>query len=100
MDLDIGKVWIGAIAVAVGAIAGGWIWAQRAAGIAARAAQAAGEDALLQQVRHTGFDALAATLQGAMGGAIIGAVAVLAYFYFTNPDRGMLLRKMDVDDNY
>lgn len=100
MDLDIGKVWIGAIAVAVGAIAGGWIWAQRAAGIAARAAQAAGEDALLETVRHTGVNTLAAALQGAMGGAIIGVVLAFAYFYFTNPDRGMLIRKVDVDDNY
>lgn len=100
MDLDAGKIWLSAIAATVGAIIGGWIWAQRAAGMAARAAQAAGEDALIETVRNTGVNSLAAALQGGMVGAGVALVAAIAYFYFTNPDRGMIFRKVDVDDNY
>jgi hypothetical protein len=99
MELDFGKVWISAISVAVGAIVGGGIWAQRAAAVVNKAAQAAGDDALLETARHTGTSTLAAAMQGAIGGAILGLVLALAYFYFTNPDREMVIRRVDLDEN-
>jgi hypothetical protein len=99
VDLDFGKVWISAISIAVGAIVGGAIWAQRAAAIVNKAAQAAGDDALIETARQTGTSTLAAAMQGAIGGAILGLVLALAYFYFTDPDRGMKLRRIDLDEN-
>lgn len=99
MDLDFGKVTISGLSVAVGAIVGGAIWAQRAAAIVNKAAQTAGDDALLETARHTGTSTLAAAMQGAIGGAILGLILALAFFYFSDPDRGMKLRRIDLDEN-
>jgi hypothetical protein len=98
VELDFAKVWLGGAAVAVGAIAGAWVWAQRAAALARRAAQAAGDDSLFEVARTTGVNTLAAAVHGAIGGAILGAVVAAAYFYFSNPDRAMPFRRVRSDD--
>jgi len=101
MDFDLGKLWIAAFSAVLFAIAGAWIWAQRAAAIAGKAAQAAGEDGLIQAVAQTGTNSLGAALQGAGVGAFMGLIAAGAYFYFSDPDRGMRVREMDNgDDRY
>jgi hypothetical protein len=100
MDLDIGKIWLGGAGLLIGAIAGGAIWAQRAAGIAEKAARAAGEDALMVATRTIGTSSLAAAIQGAIGGAIIGLILAVAYMYFTDPDREMVFRKVEVNDRF
>jgi hypothetical protein len=93
MDLDVGKIML------VGAIAGGYLWAQRAAALVQqRAARAGEDDALIETARSVGTNSLGAALQGAFVGAIIGLLLMLAYFYFTNPDRGMVIEKVDTGD--
>jgi hypothetical protein len=101
MDLDIGKLWIAGFSAVLFAIAGAWVWAQRAAAIAGKAMQAAGEDGLIQAAANTGTSSLGAALQGAGVGAVVGLIAAGAYFYFSDPDRGMRVREMDTgDDRY
>jgi hypothetical protein len=101
MDFDIGKFWIAGFSAVLFAIGGAWIWAQRAAAIAGKAAQAAGEDGLIVAAAQTGTSSLVAALQGAAVGGILGLVAAGAYFYFSNPDREMKIRSMDTgDDRY
>jgi hypothetical protein len=87
MDIDFGKVWLAGFGTVGGAIAGAWIWAQRAAAVASRKAQDAGDDALIEVARNTGVNSLGAALQGAFVGGIIGLILVIAYFYFSDPDR-------------
>jgi hypothetical protein len=99
MDFDFSKIWISGAGFLVGAIGGGYIWAQRAAAIANKAAEQAGEDALLEAARTVGTSSLGAALQGAFVGGMIGLVIMIAYFYFTDPDRGMTIRKMDTGDD-
>jgi hypothetical protein len=100
MDFDLGKFWIAGFAALLGAIAGAWIWAQHAASVASKAA-GTGEDALLNTVATTGTSSLAAALHGAAVGGILGLIAAGAYFYFSNPDRGMKIRDVDTgDDRY
>ena len=99
MDFDLGKLWIAGFSGLLGAIAGAWIWAQRAAAAAAKVAQAAGEDALITTAARTGTDSLAAALQGAFVGGIIGLIAAGVYFYFSNPDREMVVRKVNTGDD-
>jgi hypothetical protein len=101
MDFDISKFWIAGFSAALSAIAGAWIWAQRAASIAGKAAQDASDDGLIQAAANTGTASLGAALQGAMVGGVIGLVAAFAYFYFTDPDRGMRVKEVDTgDDRY
>jgi hypothetical protein len=102
MDFDLSKLWMGGAGLLVGAIAGAFLWAQRAAALAHKAAERLGEDdALIQTAGNVGTSSLAAALQGALVGGILGLVAVFAYFYFTDPDRGMTFRKVDTgDDRY
>jgi chloramphenicol 3-O-phosphotransferase len=100
MDLDFAKIWLAGAGSLVGAIGGAWIWAHRAAGIAQAAAAKAGEDALLNQASSVGTSSLAAALQGAAVGAVIGVIGVLVYFYFTDPDRGMKVKDIKAKDNY
>jgi hypothetical protein len=99
MDFDLGKLWLLGAGLLVGAIGGAWIWAQRAAAMATRAAQAAGEDALINAARNTGTATIAASLQGALVGAIIGIVLVGAWIYFSDPDRGMKIRRVGTGDD-
>lgn len=99
MDLDLNKLWMGGAGFLVGAIGGAAIWGQRAAAIAGKAAEQAGEDALINQVATTGTASLAATLQGAFVGGIIGLALVFAYLYFTDPDRGMKIEKVETGDH-
>ena len=99
MDLDFSKIWLAGAGMLVGAIAGGYIWAHRAAAIANKAAERAGEDALIVAAQNVGMSSIAAALQGAFVGGIIGMVLVIAYMYFTDPDRGMTIRKMDTGDD-
>ncbi len=101
MELDWGKLALGGAGMLLGAISGAWIWAQRAAAIASAAAQKAGEDALIETARTAGTASLAASLQGAFVGGLIGLVAVGAYLYFSDPDREFKIKKMDTgDDRY
>jgi hypothetical protein len=100
MDLELGKIWIAAGGFLIGAVAGAWIWAQRAAAIAAQVAQKAGEDALLEQARSAGTGALAAALQGAAVGGIIGLILAAVYLYFSDPDRGMKMNRFKAKDEY
>ena len=99
MDFDLGKLWIAGFSGLLGAIAGAWIWAQRAAGLAAKAGQSAGDDALITTAARTGTDSLAAALQGAFVGGIIGLILAGVYFYFSNPDREMVVRKVTTGDD-
>jgi hypothetical protein len=99
MDLDFGKVAVVGAGLLIGAIGGAWIWAQRAAAIAHRVAQAAGEDAMIEAARNVGTSSLGAALQGAMFGGILGLIAAGAYLYFTDPDRGMRDIKTEDEDS-
>lgn len=100
MEFDLGKFWIAGFSGLLGAIAGAWIWAQRAAAIAAKVAQnAGGDDALINTVARTGTGSLAAALQGAAVGGLLGLLAAGAYFYFSNPDREMVIRRVDTGDD-
>lgn len=100
MDFDLGKMWIAGFAGLLGAIAGAWIWAQRAAGMAAKVAQnTSADDALIQTAANTGVSSLAAALQGAAFGAVLGLIAAGVYFYFSNPDRAMVVRSVDSGDD-
>jgi len=99
MDLDISKFWMAGAGFIVGAIAGGAIWGQRAAGIASKAAEKAGEDALISAATNIGTSSLAAILQGAFVGGVIGVVAVLAFLYFNDPDREMRIKEVDTGDD-
>jgi hypothetical protein len=99
MDMDYSKVWLAGAGALVGAIGGAWIWAQRAAWLAGKAAARAGEeDALIYTAANTGTAALAAALQGGMVGGVVGLAAVFAWFYFTDPDRGMKIRHVETGD--
>lgn len=101
MDFDLGKFWIAGFSAVLFAIGGAWIWAQRAAAIAGKAVQSAGEDGMIQAAAQTGTSSLAAALQGAAVGGVVGLVAAGAYFYFSNPDREMRIRAVDTgDDRY
>src|SRR4051794_18102201 len=101
MDLDIGRVWLAGAGLLVGAITGAWIWAQHAAAAAQRAVQSVdADDALIHAASQPGVP-IAAALQGAFVGGILGLAVALAYFYFTNPDRGMVVHKVETgDDKY
>jgi len=99
--MDFSRLWLVGAGVLVGAIAGAYVWAQRAAALANKAAAAAGDDALITAARQMGTSTLGAALQGAMAGAVLGAALVAAYLYFSDPDRGMRVRKVDTgDDRY
>lgn len=100
MDFDLGKMWIAGFAGLLGAIGGAWVWAQRAAGIAAKVAQQGSnaDDALIQTAANTGVNSLAAALQGAAFGAVVGLIAAGVYLYFSNPDRAMVVRSVDAGD--
>jgi hypothetical protein len=98
MDADLSKFWLVGAGGLVGAIAGAWVWAQRAAAIAAKAAQAAGDDALIQTAAHTGTAAFGAAIQGALAGGVLGMLAVFAYLYYSDPDRGMKIRQVETND--
>jgi hypothetical protein len=99
MDFDLGKLWIAGFAGLLGAVGGAWIWAQRAAGIAAKVAQGTNaDDALIHTAANTGMSSLGAALQGAAFGAVLGLIAAGVYFYFSNPDRAMVVRNVDSGD--
>lgn len=99
MDLDISKLWIAGAGLLIGAISGAWIWAQRAAGIAHKAAERAGEDALIETASRVGTGSLAASLHGAFWGGLIGLAVGFAYLYFSDPDRGMTVKKVETGDD-
>ncbi len=99
MGLESTKVWLVSAGGLIGAIAGGSIWANRAAGVAATKAQQAGEDALIQTAQTVGMASLAAVIQGALVGAVLGVIAVAAYLHFTDPDREMVIKKVETGDN-
>lgn len=102
MELDFGKFALGGAGMLVGAIGGAYIWAHHAASqVQQRATAGSEDDALIEMARHAGTHSLGAALQGAFVGAIIGLIVVAAYLYFTDPDRGMHLEKVDTgDDRY
>jgi hypothetical protein len=101
MDMDLGKLWITGGAGLIGAIGGGWIWAQRAAAELAKRVPEGSDDALIQQAASAGTSSLVAAFQGGAVGAVIGVMLALAYLYFTDPDREMVIRKVDTgDDRY
>jgi hypothetical protein len=101
MDLDYSKAWLAGAGALVGAVTGAWVWAQHAAAVAAKTAQAAGDeaDALIHTAASTGTATLGAALQGAMVGGVLGLVAVFAWFYFTDPDRGFQFRSVSTGDD-
>ena len=97
MDLDFSKIWLAGAGSLVGAIAGAAVWAQRAAGLASRAAEKAGEDALIHAASNTGAQVLGAAIQGALVGGVLGAIAVFVYLYFSDPDREMPVQEVRRD---
>ena len=98
--MELSKLWMGGAGLLVGAISGAYINAHLAAGAVKKAADAAGEDALLETARTVGTNSLAAGLTGAMWGGVIGVALVAAYLYFTNPDREMTIRKYKPGDDF
>lgn len=98
--MELSKLWLGGAGLLVGAISGAYINAQRVAGAVKKAADASGEDALLETARSVGTNSLAAGLTGAMWGAVIGVVLVAAYLHFTNPDREMSIKKYKTGDDF
>lgn len=99
MEISFTKVWLAGAGVLVGAITGAAIWGQRAAAIANKAAEAAGEDGLITAAAKVGTSSLAATIQGAMVGGFVGLIAVAAYMYFSDPDRGFHEKHIENDDH-
>ncbi len=100
MEMSLSRFWIVGVGTLVGAIAGGWIWAQHVT-TAAQVAASDNDDALIEAARSAGTAGLAAALQGAFVGGILGGIAVLLILYFTDPDRGMKVREVDTgDDRY
>jgi len=83
--MDLGKLWLAGAGAMVEAISGAWIWAQRAAALAAKVAPGAEEDTLIQEAGRSGTAALGAAIQGALAGGLLGMLAVFAYLYFTAP---------------
>jgi len=101
MELSLGRFWILGAGGVVGAIVGAWIGAQRATAGASGSAPPGSDDALIETARAAGVGAFGAALQGAFVGGLVGLALVLAVLYFTDPDRGMKIRKVDTgDDRY
>ena len=96
--MELGKLWIAAIGMVIGAIAGGWIWASHVAGEIQKSA-GTGEDALVNTAQNLGAHSAGAALQGAFVGGIIGLAITIAYLVLSDPDRGMKIRKIDVHDD-
>ncbi len=96
--MELTRLWVGAIGLLVGAIAGAWVWAQRAAALTRQAA-GSGEDALVNTAQTLAAHSVGAALQGALVGGLIGLAIAVAYLYFTDPDRGMKVRRIDVHDD-
>lgn len=98
--MDLSRAWMAGIGLLVGAIGGAWIWAQRAAALANQAAErAGGDDALIHAAGNVGVSALGAAVQGALVGGIAGLVAMLAYLYFSDPDRAWRGARGGVDED-
>src|SRR4051794_36715595 len=101
MDLDLGKFMIALVGMLVGAFLGAWAWGQHVvAGV--KQSVACGEDEALMHTLHTGAaTSFTAGIHGAFVGGVIGLLLGVAYLYFSDPDRGMRIRKVHTgDDNY
>lgn len=96
--MELGKLWVAAIGMVIGAIAGGWIWASHVAGEIQKSA-GTGDDALVNTAQNLGAHSAGAALQGAFVGGIVGLASAIAYLVLSDPDRGMKIRKMHVDDD-
>jgi hypothetical protein len=96
--VELSKLWVAAIGMVIGAIAGGWIWASHVAGEIQKSA-GTGDDALVNTAQSLGAHSAGAALQGAFVGGIIGLALAVAYLYFTDSDRGMVIRKIEVHDD-
>lgn len=96
--MELGKLWVAAIGMVIGAIAGGWIWASHVAGEIQKSA-GTGDDALVNTAQNLGAHSAGAALQGAFVGGIVGLAIAIAYLVLSDPDRGMKVRKMHVEDD-